>query len=209
MADLERSLEHYRNLASRYDHSTRRINAIRVRTIDALALRLGEVVLDAGCGTGWCLPHLAARVGAGGRVVGFDPSQEMLALATRRLAEANMTAELQVATAEGVILPAAPEAILFSYTHDLTQSRRALENLFSQCRAGARVAATSTKLYAPWLFPATWYLRATHRGYITDFRGLEAPWSALSEYLDGFVVRTGAFTQHYIATGRLRAQFAK
>jgi len=47
-----------------------------------------------------------------------------------------------------------------------------------QARPGARVAATSTKLYAPWLFPANWYLRLTHRGYITNFEGLDAPWSA-------------------------------
>lgn len=209
MGDLARAVEHYRTLAPRYDHFTRRINRIRLRTLHSLGLREGDTVLDAGCGTGWCLPHLARRVQPGGSVIGFDPSGEMLGQARERLAREGTTAQLLLASAERVALPAAPDAILFSYTHDLIRSREALENLFSQARPGARVAATSTKLYAAWLAPANWYLRATHRSYITDFEGFEAPWSLLEEYLDDFGVDTGPFTQHYVATGRLRAQFAK
>ena len=209
MSDLARALEHYRTLAPRYDHFTRRINTIRLRTIAALQLRGGDTVLDAGCGTGWCLPHLARHVLPRGRLLGFDPSREMLQQARERLAREGIGAELQQASAETVVLPAAPDAILFSYTHDLIRSRAALENLFAQASAGARVAATSTKLYAAWLFPANWYLRATHRSYITDFDGFEAPWSRLAGYLDDFRLEGGPFTQHYVATGRLRPQFAK
>jgi SAM-dependent methyltransferase len=201
MADLARSLAQYRELAPAYDRSTRRINAIRLRAIEALGLRAGDVVLDAGCGTGWCLPHLATRVSPEGRVMGFDPSPEMLARARERLRAANLQAELMEASAESARLPAQPHAILFSYTHDLIRSRTAVENLLAQARPGARVAATSTKLYAPWLFPANWYLRATHRGYITDFDGFEAPWSLLEEMLDGFRVETTPWSQHYVATG--------
>lgn len=204
-ANVERAVEHYRALAPRYDHYTRRINAVRLRAIEALALRPGQVVLDAGCGTGWCLPHLAARVGATGRIVAFDPSPEMLGIASTRLAgQGQARLDLIRAVAEDVELPASPEAILFSYTHDLIRSRRALENLLGQARPGARVAATSTKLYAPWLFPANWYLRYTHRAYITNFESFDAPWSRLAEHLDDFRVETSGWTQHYIATGRVR-----
>jgi ubiquinone/menaquinone biosynthesis C-methylase UbiE len=202
-ADLPRSVSHYRELAPRYDHYTRRINRIRERAIEALRLEPGQTVLDAGCGTGWCLPRLAQRVGPQGRVLGFDPSPDMLALAHTRQSAAPV--ELLEATGENVVLPVAPDAILFSYTHDLVRSRRALENVLRQARPGARVAATSTKLYAPWLFPANWYLRLSHRGYITNFEGFEAPWSVLAEYVDAFHVATGPFTQHYIATGTVRA----
>ena len=114
-------------------------------------------------------------------------------------------------TAEDARLPAAADAVLFSYTHDLINSRTALDNLFGQVRPGAKIAATSTKLYARWLVPANWYLRVTHRGYITNFEGFEAPWALLATYLDDFRVDTGPFTQHYVATGRVRplAQAAK
>jgi SAM-dependent methyltransferase len=204
-ADLDRSVAHYAQLAPRYDHFTRRINDVRLRTIDALRLQAGETVVDAGCGTGWCLPKLAAAVGSTGRVLGFDPSPEMLARARERLpAREFPNVELIQAAGEAVALPGKADAILFSYTHDQIRSRRALDNLFAQARAGARVAATSTKLYAPWLFPANWYLRYSHRGYITDFDSFEAPWSLLAQLLDDFEVRTSPWTQHYVATGRVR-----
>ena len=203
-ADLDRAVRHYRELAPRYDHYTRRIDGIRRRAIAALRLQPGEIILDAGCGTGWCLPALADAVGPGGTVIAFDPSPEMLARARRR--ETNgARVELIEATAEAVRLPVNPDAILFSYTHDLIRSRRALENLFAQSRPGARVAATSTKLYAPWLFPANWYLRVTHRAYITNFESFAAPWSMLAEALDDFRVETHGLTQHYVATGRVAA----
>jgi ubiquinone/menaquinone biosynthesis C-methylase UbiE len=201
-ADLRRSTAHYRDLAPRYDHYTRRINRIRERTIDALSLAPGESVLDAGCGTGWCLPHLARRVGSAGSVIGFDPSPEMLGVARTRVDAGRV--QLLQATAQDVRLPRPVDAILFSYTHDVIQSADALRNLFAQAKPGARVAATSTKLYARWLFPANWYLRLTHRAYITNFESFDAPWSLLQSMLDDFRVSTGAFTQHYIATGRVR-----
>ena len=212
-ADLHLAVAHYRELAPRYDHFTRRINRIRERTLEALLLEPGHTVLDAGCGTGWCLAKLAAKVGTKGKVIGFDPSPEMLAIAHSRLdTEVSRRVALIQACAEKVVLPSSADAILFSYTHDLIRSRMALENVLRQAKPGARVAATSTKLFAPWLFPANWYLRYTHRSYITNFDSLEAPWSLLATYLDDFEVATGPMTHHYIATGRVRvfpAQDAK
>jgi arsenite methyltransferase len=207
-ADLDRAVAHYRELAPRYDHYTRRINRIRERAIAALALQRGETVLDAGCGTGWCLPALASAVGGTGRVIAFDPSPEMLARARERPA-AGTPIDLLQATGEEVCLPASPDAILFSYTHDLIRSRAALENLFRQARPGARISATSTKLYARWLLPANWYLRATHRAYITNFESFESPWSLLAEMLEDFRVETHGLTQHYVATGRVPAAAAQ
>jgi demethylmenaquinone methyltransferase/2-methoxy-6-polyprenyl-1,4-benzoquinol methylase len=203
-ADLARAVEHYRELAPRYDHYTRRINRIRERAIAALGLRPGDTVLDAGCGTGWCLPRLAHAIGPAGRIVAFDPSPEMLALAATRVPEGRARVDLLRASAEDVVLPLEVDAILFSYTHDLILSPAALANLFGQARPGARVAATSTKLYAPWLFPANWYLRYTHRAYITNFDSFDAPWSLLGKLLADFRVETSAMTQHYVATGRVR-----
>jgi demethylmenaquinone methyltransferase/2-methoxy-6-polyprenyl-1,4-benzoquinol methylase len=204
-ADLLRSTTHYRDLAPRYDHYTRRINRIRERAIDALELRPGQSVLDAGCGTGWCIPRLAERVGATGTVIGFDPSPHMLRIAgTRETAAGAARVFLIEASAETVTLTAPIDAVLFSYTHDVINSRKALDNVLRQAQPGAHVAATSTKLYAPWLFAANWYLKVSHRKYITNFDNFAAPWSLLATYLDDFRVSTGAWTQHYVATGRVR-----
>jgi ubiquinone/menaquinone biosynthesis C-methylase UbiE len=205
-ADLDAALAHYRDLAPRYDQLTRRIDGIRLRTIERLQLRPGEVVLDAGCGTGWSVPHLAQRVGPRGRILAFDPSLEMLAVARAR--HSATPVDLLHASASVVRLPLRADAALFSYTHDLIRSREALGNVLRQLKPGARVAATSTKLYAPWLWPANAYLRWSHRAYITNFEGFEAPWSLLGTMLDDFHVETGPFTQHYIAFGRARLQAA-
>ncbi len=204
-ADVVRAVEHYGGLAPRYDRRTRLINRIRERTIAALELLPGQTVLDAGCGTGWCVPRLAQHVGPAGKVIGFDPSPQMLAFARSRIpAGPGAAIEWLEAAAENVVLGEAVDAVLFSYTHDLIRSKAALDNVLGQAKRGARVAATSTKLYAPWLVPANWYLRYSHRGYITNFDGFDAPWSLLATYLDDFRVRTGPFTQHYVATGRVR-----
>ncbi len=56
----------------------------RIRTIEGLALRSGEHVLDAGCGTGLLAQELAMVVGPDGCVVGIDNSLDMLELATKR-----------------------------------------------------------------------------------------------------------------------------
>ena len=205
-ADLERSLEHYRLLAPGYDAATRRIDRIRERAIDALDLCRGETVVDAGCGTGWALPRIAARIGPTGHIVAFDPSPEMLARARQR--SVGCPVDFVEATGETVRLPRRADAILFSYTHDMIRSPAALANLFAQLAPGARVAATSTKLYARWLFPANWFVRWRPRGYITDFESFDAPWSLLAAQLDDFSVQTGPFTQHYVARGHVRAQRA-
>jgi SAM-dependent methyltransferase len=54
------------------------------RAVGELGVRAGDVVLDAGCGTGRALPVLRAAVGATGTVVGVDLTAEMLAEARRR-----------------------------------------------------------------------------------------------------------------------------
>ncbi|MFB6815454.1 class I SAM-dependent methyltransferase [Streptomyces sp. NPDC056347] len=50
---------------------------------DALALRPGDAVLDAGCGTGRALPALRAAVGSRGTVLGADVTPAILEEAVR------------------------------------------------------------------------------------------------------------------------------
>ena len=59
---------------------TTRRNAI----LDALQTRVGETVIDVGCGAGHLLPHLAAAVGDSGKIYGLDPSKIQLDHASKR-----------------------------------------------------------------------------------------------------------------------------
>ena len=46
--------------------------------VDALPLRRGDTVIDAGCGTGLCFDALQERIGPEGTLVGVDAAPEML-----------------------------------------------------------------------------------------------------------------------------------
>lgn len=70
--DIERS---YRNAE---------VTNQRIKTIEALALRAGECVLDVGCGTGLLTELIASGVGETGRVIGVDYSQDMIDFAASR-----------------------------------------------------------------------------------------------------------------------------
>ncbi|MCP4188957.1 MAG: methyltransferase domain-containing protein [Gammaproteobacteria bacterium] len=56
----------------------------RLKTIEAMGLRAGEYVLDAGCGTGLLTELISNQVGESGYVSGVDFSQDMLDFATSR-----------------------------------------------------------------------------------------------------------------------------
>ncbi len=55
----------------------------RRATREILALRPGQHVLDVGSGPGFLAAEMADEVGPDGRIVGVDPSESMLALASR------------------------------------------------------------------------------------------------------------------------------
>lgn len=58
----------------------------RRMAFNALQLSEGDVVIDIGCGNGLFTEEIARAVGATGRVIGIDPSADMLALAANRCA---------------------------------------------------------------------------------------------------------------------------
>ena len=109
--------------------------------IEAAAPGPGERVLDVGCGAGASSLALAARVGAGGQVLGVDISEALIDRA-RTLAPQEIPALFQVADAGRAALPQGAFDILFSRfgvmffddpTGAFSHMRRAL-------RPGGRVA---------------------------------------------------------------------
>ena len=59
----------------------------RIQTLEALALRAGEQVLDVGCGTGLLVHGMSSTIGSQGRIIGVDFSHDMLELAKNRCSE--------------------------------------------------------------------------------------------------------------------------
>jgi SAM-dependent methyltransferase len=81
--------------------------------IEAAAPATGERVLDVGCGAGASSLALAARVGAGGQVLGVDISEPLISRARARAAQDTQVL-FRVADASSAELPEGAFDILFS-----------------------------------------------------------------------------------------------
>jgi demethylmenaquinone methyltransferase/2-methoxy-6-polyprenyl-1,4-benzoquinol methylase len=204
-ADATRSVADYAQLATDYDRRTRLVNAMRLRAVAALAPAPGDVVLDAGCGTGFSFAPILEAIGARGRLLAFDHSPELLAVARTRVAQhgwRNVT--LREGSASAMRFETRADALLFSYVHDVLQSEDALDNLLSQARPGARVVACGTVLWPWWGAPVNAWLRARHRRYITNMENFAQPWAKLAARLVGLRVEVPwPPGWRYLAAGRV------
>lgn len=178
---------------------------IRARTIEKLALRPGDRVLDVACGTGLSLTALRNAVGPEGEVVGIELSPDMIGLARHRVREAGWTnVRLLESTIESAAIPGPLDAVLFHFTHDVLRSPAALERVFNAVRPDARIAFAGMK-YAPWwAAPVNLIVRAKARPYMTTFEGLAAPWDLALSYLQGFEWAPVLFGTGYIGWARAR-----
>lgn len=189
------AIERYRKHAARYDASAQRTEPLRRRTIERLALRSGDTVLDVGCGTGLSFELLMAGIGPRGRLVGIEQSPEMMAAARRRVAERGWTnVSLIEAPIEDAELNGPFTALLFNFVHDVLQSPPALARIFAATAPRARVACQGMKLFPWWAAPLNLFVLAKARPYMTTFANLRRPWTSLAPYvarLDGETTMLG------------------
>jgi ubiquinone/menaquinone biosynthesis C-methylase UbiE len=183
---------------------------MREQAIERLELRVGDVVLDVGCGTGLSFAPLEARIGPEGRVVGIDLSPDMLAIARKRVdREGWRNIMLIEALAERARFPVEADAALFVLTSDLMRSVEALENVLNHLRPGGRVAAAGVKwATSVWAAPVNLARRLQARPYVTTFEGRKRPWDLLEQLVPDLHVEATSLGRTYVACGigRARAQ---
>src|SRR3984957_15253793 len=87
----EHLIETYRKKAKHYDVTSRLYpvpgypqREQRLRTVQALGLRAGDTVVDMACGTGLNFSLIERAIGPGGRIIGVDLTDAMLARARER-----------------------------------------------------------------------------------------------------------------------------
>lgn len=193
---------YYRRHAQDYDASAVRTQALRRRVIARLGLRPGDVVLDAGCGTGLSIEALSLAVGPQGRVIGVESSPQMLLLARQRVLQARLVnVTLIEVPLESARWAWPADALLFNYVHDILRSPPALESAMRQSRPGARIAAAGIKHPPRWLDPLRLYRRFKSRACYTHYEGLDAPWDLLARHVPDLQIESTLWDTGYIAWG--------
>lgn len=82
-----------------------RVHRLRTLTVDHTLLKLGESVLDVGCGTGGVTIPAKLRVGKTGYAAGIDPDLGMIAVARRKAERAEMEIDFRVGVIESLPFP--------------------------------------------------------------------------------------------------------
>lgn len=199
-------LARYHKVAARYDRRARFGNRLRARAVERLALRPGDTVFDVGCGTGLSFPFLHAAVGPQGRIVGIELSPEMATQARTRASQQGWSNVTVVeAAVEEASIPIRANAVLSFLTHDILQSRPALENVFRHTAPGGRVSALGVKWASWWLAPLNVVVWLGSRPYVTTFRGFGRPWSLLGDFVPQLRVEPLALGALYLADGAVPA----
>ena len=142
--------------AAMQDKLDRQIEPLGARAMEALEPAAGERVLDIGCGCGQTTMALAARVGAGGAVLGVDISRPMLAVARRRI-DAQGLAQVALAEADAQTHAFAPGAFDAAFSRFgvmfFADPTAAFANIRKGLRAGGRLGFVCWRAFAdnPWM----------------------------------------------------------
>lgn len=201
---LSQAQAQYRHRADRYDLELLPFEPVREEAIALLQPAPGATVLDVGCGTGLSFPALKQCIGPGGRIIGLDPSPEMLARARERVARHGWEGvELLEATAAAAPVHGRADAALFHFTHDVLRDAASLDHVLAHLKPGARVVASGLQWAPPWLPAANLFVLGAALYSVTRLSGLARPWDLLAQRLRDVEVRSRGFGSIYVLSGHL------
>lgn len=201
--------ERYRTLARSYDVRTVAGEPYRRKTVERLAAKPGEVVVEVGCGSGLNFAQVEHGIGPSGRIIGIDLSPEMLDAASAQVERHGWSNVqlIQAAAEEAELPPLRADAALLCGVHDVMRSRPALANILRHLRDRGRVVAAGPK-WAPWWLPGSVVLNlstwSVNRAYVTTFEGFDQPWSHLASLIADLEVEQVYAGGGYIAEGTWR-----
>jgi ubiquinone/menaquinone biosynthesis C-methylase UbiE len=201
--DRTAALAQYRRRASVYDLELALFEPVRHKAISRLALKLGDVVLDVGCGTGLSLELVRQGIGPKGRIIGIEQSPEMISKARERVAQDHRHVTLLCSPVETAHIPGLADAALFHFTHDILRRPEAIANVIRHLKPGARVVASGLKWARAWALPTNLLVLPAALHSVTSLEGLRKPWSRLAACVGPLDVETMLFDGVYIASGRV------
>ncbi len=155
-----------------------------------------------GAGTGLSYELLLNAVGTSGKLMAFEQSPEMFAIAQKRV-QAQRWPQVwhQCSAAETVQLPELADAVLFNYVHDVLRTPEAVANIMRQVRPGARVAVAGMKFFPWWTGPLNVLAWLKNRPYNAKAADLWAPWDIVQTYCHSFSIQSTQMGMGYLAHG--------
>ncbi|HEY6299149.1 MAG TPA: methyltransferase domain-containing protein [Candidatus Binatus sp.] len=196
------ALRQYRSRARIYDLELFLFEPVRQRSIELLRLKDGDRVLDVGCGTGLSFTALENLVGADGSIVGIEQSPEMIERARARADDNNWrNIEFVSASVEEAAIPYAADAALFHFTHDIMRTPKAVGNVVSHLKPGARVVAAGLKWAPVRTMPLNLFVWNAALRSTSTLEGLARPWSNLETILQELEVEQMLGGTVYVARG--------
>jgi ubiquinone/menaquinone biosynthesis C-methylase UbiE len=199
-----RAVKNYQTLATNYDATCTRVEALRIEIIHMLQLQPGETVFDIACGTGQTLPLLAKAVGASGCVIGVELSPEMAAQAEIRISQVP-----QASVANMPMVDFAPtnkaDAIILCYAQDVLQCPKTIDQLITSAKPGARIAIVGMQTLPWWWgWPVNFFNLYRARRYLTTYANMDKPWRLLEQRgAKLHLVRTALLGSAYLVVGNL------
>lgn len=178
-------------------------SSLRERAVDQLKLRLGDRVLEVGCGTGRNFPFLRDAVGPEGRICGVDLSEGMLRRARKLCQRRQWTNFVLIETdAADYAGEELFDGALFSFSYNVMPHHNfVLRQVWKQLRPGGRLVIVDARL-PPGLFGklirsfATLLMKQTLLG-----NPLIRPWQYHAALVDDFQMEHFRFNSYYICCG--------
>lgn len=208
----EKIKEIYRKRAPAYNNSVKlfnligwRVNFYRIKAVDALNIKQGDIVVDLCCGSGLNFPHLQNAIGPEGKIIGVDLSADMLKVAEKQVKEKkweNITlinsdaAQYQFPKSINGIITSYAITLIPEYDSIITRGANALNK-------GGRFVILDFKKPESW---PEWFAKLMVRFFIKPYGGTydlkdRHAWESLGKYLKLNEFKEYYFGSTYIATG--------
>lgn len=180
--------------------------AFRKRAVKALALKPGDTVVEIGCGTGLNFSLLQKSVGPGGKIIGVDLTDAMLAQAQQRVEENGwQNVELVQSDAAEFEFPKEVNGVISSFAITLVPAyEQVIRSAAQNIKTGGRIAILDIKKpgLPLWLIKLG-VLITKPFGVALDLTDRH-PWEAVEKFFDPVLFDQYYFGFVYLSVGEAR-----
>jgi ubiquinone/menaquinone biosynthesis C-methylase UbiE len=181
-----------------------REQAYRKKSVDALKLSPGDVVVEIGCGTGLNFPLLQKVIGPKGKIIGVDLTDEMLKQAQRRVKE-NGWSNVELVKSDAALFqfPSEIDGVISTFALTLSpEFDKIIQNGCKALKTGKSWVVLDLKMPSNRLRNfVPLFILLTHPFGVTKDLEVRRPWESMGKYLKNIHLKEFYMGFVYIAAG--------